>query len=223
MSTVDRQVIRVANRGFASNTYIYPTGADGRCIVIDPGVDTEAITDELERRALVPEAIFATHGHFDHLASAEPLRRKYSAPVHFHAADDRVARGSNLLMMALKLPNRMSMPEAYVAIEEGFVWSRGDVRVELIHTPGHTPGSSILVVGDLAFSGDTIYRDEVFLVRLPEQNKARLIRSIERAWDLLPDETMVHPGHGRGATFGEIKASNLPLRRMLAIPASEAS
>lgn len=223
MSTVDERVIRVTNRRFASNTYIYATGAGGRCIVIDPGIDVDAIEGELERQELVPEAIFATHGHFDHLAGAEPLRRKYSVPVHFHAADDRVARGSNLLMMALKLADRMMVPKDYVAIDEGLIWNHGDVRVELIHAPGHTPGSSILLVGGVAFTGDTIYRDDVFLVRLPEQDKGRLVRSIERAWDLLPDQTTVHPGHGAGGTFGQIKAFNLPLRRMLGIAEGQAS
>jgi hydroxyacylglutathione hydrolase len=208
-------VIRVSNTGFASNTYIHPLGMTGRCLVIDPGVDPDALDTALTQRALTPVAVFATHGHFDHLAGAEILRRKYSAQVHFHGADERIARGSNLLMMAMNVPHRMMMPAAYVPIEEGRVWDRDGVTVDAIHVPGHTPGSLVLRIGELAFSGDTLYRDDVFLVRLPEQDTARLTASIERLWDELPESTRVYPGHGGSADFAGIKASNAPLRRFL--------
>ena len=208
-------VIRVTNTGFASNTYIHALGTTGRCLVIDPGVDPDVLETALSEQDLTPVAVFATHGHFDHLAGAELLRRKYSAPVHFHGADERIARGSNLLMMALKLSQRMTMPADYVPIDEGRVWDQDGVTVDAIHVPGHTPGSMVLRIGDIAFSGDTIYRDDVFLVRLPEQDTARLTASIERLWDLLPGSTQLHPGHGGSANFAHVKASNAPLRTFL--------
>jgi glyoxylase-like metal-dependent hydrolase (beta-lactamase superfamily II) len=222
MDTSER-VVRVANGGFASNTYLYLSREPGHCIVIDPGLDLAAIEAALRRHAVVPDAVYATHGHFDHLAGAEPLRRAYDAPVHLHGADRRVAASSNLLMMALKLDRRMTVPEKFVAIDEGVTWEESGVRVEAIHVPGHTPGSCLLIVDGLAFTGDTIYRDDTFLVRLPEQDTPRLIRSIESVWNRLPDGALVYPGHGRAGTFGEIKAGNMPLRRLLGIDASPAA
>ncbi len=217
---VAERVVRIANGDFASNTYLYLSSVPGHCIVIDPGLDLAAIVAEFERRATVPDAVFATHGHFDHLASAEPLRRAFDAPVFFHEADGRVAAGSNLLMMALKLDRRMTVPEPFVAMGEGKVWDGEGGRVEAIHVPGHTPGSCLLLVDGLVFTGDTIYRDDTFLVRLPEQDKPSLVRSIERVWNLLPDGAMIYPGHGRAGTFGEIKSGNEPLRRLLGVAAT---
>jgi len=83
--------------------------------------------------------------------------------------------------------------------------------------PGHTPGSTILNVDGRLFSGDTIYRDDVWLTALPEQNRPQLIESVRRIWDVLPEAARVYPGHGGAATFGQIKQSNAPLRELLGL------
>jgi glyoxylase-like metal-dependent hydrolase (beta-lactamase superfamily II) len=207
----------------AANTYICETATPRECILIDPGLDREAIQAALDEAHLTPVAIFCTHGHFDHLGSAEYFRRKYSIDVHFHAADAKVAESSNFLMMALKLPSRIDVPEAHVAVIDGFVWSSGDDRVEILHVPGHTPGSTVVLFGGHAFTGDTLYRDDVWLGSLPGMNKTQLVESVRRLWDLLPDGTPIYPGHGGAALFGEIKRSNAPLRRMLGLTGAVAS
>jgi hydroxyacylglutathione hydrolase len=211
------RVVRITNRVVAANTYICQTATPRECILIDPGLDREAIEAALDEADLTPVAIFCTHGHFDHLGSAEYFRRKYSIDVHFHAADAKVARSSNFLMMALKLPSRISVPEAHVAVVDGSVWSSGDDRVEIVHVPGHTPGSAVVLFGGLAFTGDTLYRDDVWLGSLPGMNRTQLVESVRRLWDLLPDDTRIYPGHGGSAAFGEIKRSNAPLRQMLGL------
>ena len=218
MTSDTSKVIRVTNREVAANTYIGRTAVPGECILIDPGLDREAIEAALDKARLVPLAIFCTHGHFDHLGSAEYFRRKYAIDVHLHGADEKIARSSNFLMMALKLPYRMLVPEAHVAVTDGFVWSSGVDRVEFIHAPGHTPGSTVVLFDGHAFTGDTLYRNDVWLGSLPEANHYQLIQSVRRLWALLPDTTMLYPGHGGAAAFGEIKASNAPLRTLLELP-----
>jgi hydroxyacylglutathione hydrolase len=215
-------IVRVTNREFASNTYLVRTSTPGDCILVDPGLDREAIEAALVETGLVPIAIFATHGHFDHIGSAETFRRKYSVPLHMHAADGMIASRSNFMMMAFRMQSRIDVPEIFVAIEDGFVWSHGPDRVEAVHVPGHTPGSTILNVNGRLLTGDTIYRDEVWLTALPEQDRPLLVESLRRVWDVLPDAADVHPGHGGAASFGQIKQSNIPLRTMLGLVGSSA-
>lgn len=213
------RVFRVTNRVVAANTYICATATPGECILIDPGLDREAIEAALDEEHLTPVAIFCTHGHFDHLGSADNFRRKYSIDVHFHAADAKVAESSNFLMMALKVPSRISVPEAHVAVIDGFVWSSGNDRVEILHVPGHTPGSTVVRYNGMAFTGDTLYRDDVWLGSLPGMNRTHLVESVRRLWDLLPDDTRIYPGHGGSGAFDDVKRSNAPLRQLLGLPA----
>jgi glyoxylase-like metal-dependent hydrolase (beta-lactamase superfamily II) len=215
--TVPDPVIRVVNRQFSSNTYLYRTSVPGECVLIDPGLDREAIDSALADARLVPTAIFLTHGHFDHVGSAEHYRRTYSVDLHLHEADARIARSSNFLMMALKIADRIETPATFVPMADGFTWADGADRVEAVHVPGHTPGSTMLRVNDHVFTGDTVYRDDVWLTELPDGDQPKLVESVLRIWDALPEDAPVHPGHGGGASFGDIKQSNVPLRRLLGL------
>ena len=210
-------VIRVVNRGVAANTYICGLPSSTGCILVDPGLDRESIEAALDRSSLTPRAIFCTHGHFDHVGTAEHFRRKYQVDIHLHDADARTARAANFTMMALKMPWRIDVPETYVSIREGTGWTDGDTRVDVIHTPGHTPGSVVLLIGGRAFSGDTLYRQGVWLGSMPESDHAQLKASLHRLWESLPVDVIVYPGHGRSASFSEIQCSNAPLRELLGL------
>jgi hydroxyacylglutathione hydrolase len=216
-------VVRITNRGFASNTYLCRTSTAGQCIVIDPGLDTDAIDATLEREGLVPRAVFCTHGHFDHIGSVEHIRIKYDVPAHLHVSDAKVARSSNFLMMAFKIPGRVDVPRETRAMVAGLVWSDGSDKVECVHVPGHTPGSCVVRFGNHAFTGDTIYRDTIDLVSLPGEDRAALVRSIRELWERLPDDTEIHPGHGGGGEFGRVKRDNRALRRLVGLDPEEAS
>ena len=210
-------VIRVVNRGVAANTYLCRMESPGECLLVDPGLDREGIEEALERSQLTPRAIFCTHGHFDHVGTAEYFRRKYRIDVYLHEADARIARSANFTMMALKMPWRIDVPEATVSISEETAWMEGRTRVAIVHVPGHTPGSVVLLIDGRAFTGDTLYRQGVWLGSLPGSDHERLVNSLHRLWALLPDEVDVYPGHGRSATFGEIRESNARLRELLGV------
>jgi len=217
MDLVETPIIRVANRGVAANTYICRTAAPSECVLVDPGLDKESIEEALGRVKLTPRAIFCTHGHFDHIGSAEYFRRVYQIDVHLHDADTRIARAANFTMMALKMPWRVDVPASCVSIDEGAVWTDGDTRVEAIHVPGHTPGSVVLLIDGRAFTGDTLYRQGTWLGSMPETDHDQLVDSLRRLWMLLPEQMAIYPGHGRSARFGEIRRSNASLRELLGV------
>ena len=207
-------VTRVTNREVAANTYLSATEGSATCLLIDPGLDQEAIQATLTERGLRPSAIYCTHGHFDHLGSADHFSRHYDIPVYLHGADVKVARASNFRMLALKLPSRIVVPETFAALDDATAASDG---VSVVPAPGHTPGSVVLRIGAFAFTGDTIYRDDTWRMAWPEEDGELLEASIRRLWLDLPDETIVYPGHGGSATFGAIKQRNVPMRRMLGL------
>lgn len=213
-------VIRLTNRTLASNTWLVPLPEPGACVIIDPGLEDGLAERALEAAGLVPRAIIATHGHFDHLGVGETLRRRYGIPFHLHAADLKLARQANFLMTLCKIDARIVSPEVETPVG-GDGAARGgypDLPVGWIHAPGHTPGSCLVVVGDLAFSGDTIYRRGLDTLPLPGTDNNRMRASLLGLWDALDENIWIYPGHGAAAPFGDIKRHNLKLRAFLGLP-----
>ena len=206
--------LRVRGGVFESNTYLCPTSTDGECVVVDPGLDAAPIDTALAGAGLTPVAVLCTHGHFDHVGTARHFQERFGIPVYLHRADVKTAGSANFLLMAFKIPARVRLPE-FQLVDAGQPLRAGGVDVDWRHTPGHTPGSSVLTISGNAFTGDTLYRDGIGLVSLPGEDEAGLRHSLLGLWDALPDETVVHPGHGGSAPFGEIKRNNAALRRFL--------
>jgi hydroxyacylglutathione hydrolase len=208
--------LRVRNGVFASNSYLCPTSDPGCCILVDPGLDGPAIDTALTRSGLRPRAVFCTHGHFDHVGSSAEYQRRFDIPVYLPRADLRTARGSNFLMMAFKINARIALP-LFELVDDDCTLHLGTDEVRYLHTPGHTPGSSVVLFRGNAFTGDTLYRDGVGLVSLPGEDEGRLRQSILGLWARLPDDIQVHPGHGGAGPFGDIKRRNAALRRFVGL------
>lgn len=119
-------------------------------------------------------------------------------------------------MLSLKLQARITVPEVFASLDDGFE-PIGGCPVEIVHVPGHTPGSVVARIGGYAFTGDTMYRDDVWQMSWPEEDGDLLVASVRSLWSLLPDDTIIYPGHGGSATLGFIKERNAPMRRMLGL------
>ncbi|MEI6620770.1 MAG: MBL fold metallo-hydrolase [Actinomycetes bacterium] len=215
---VGEGVWRIRNRVVASNTYICRLEDRTECIVIDPGLDAESVHAGLRSLSQIPKAIFCTHGHFDHIGSAASLQKDHGATLYLHAADVRAAKSANFTMMIARVSGRITVPTVDALLAEGDRYSSGRDEVTVVHTPGHTPGSCCIRLKQYAFTGDTLYRDGVGLTNFPGEDSSQLLVSVAKLWNLLPDSTVVCPGHGGAAQFADLKRNNLPLRRLLSLP-----
>ncbi len=209
------QVTRIRNGIFSSNTYFYQIPNTNDCFVIDAGLDFQAIDTHLTEHKLNPVAVLCTHGHFDHLGSAQPVKEKYGAKIYLHKNDLKVSKAANFLLMACKIDHRISTPLVDFFIEGECETVIAGITVRWIQVPGHTPGSCFIQIADSIFTGDTLYKQAVGLSDFPGEDKDQLIKSILRIWDMVEDHLTVYPGHGGSDTFINIKNNNNPLRSLL--------
>jgi len=203
---------------FPSNSYIVASSVPVAAILIDSGLDGEAIETALDELGLIPSHLLCTHGHFDHLGSAASLQARFDIPVFLHAADEKIMRRNNFLLMAMGLPDRVTLPQLTFVEDGALVAEARGARFR--NTPGHTPGSCVIQIDQHWFTGDTVYARGVGLSKLPGERLSELRASIGALWNDL-QHYMVHPGHGPSAAGAEVKATNLALHAFLQLDGSQ--
>ncbi len=207
---------RVTSGTFPSNAYICEADVPGGCILIDAGLDGPAIDAEMAERGLRPYQVFCTHGHFDHAGSASFFQKKYDCQIFMHKADARTLKSSNFLLMVLRIPQKVDMPEV-TYIEDGFRIDIAGQPLTYMPTPGHTPGSCVLEFGSAWFTGDTLYSRGVGLSAMPGEDAEMLKESIHSLWDGLTAERIIYPGHGNSADGATICRENRALLKFLGL------
>lgn len=213
---VGERVWRVTGGAFPSNAYVCAAGTPGEAFVVDPGLDPQKIDGAAQALGLTVRQVFCTHGHFDHIGGASHFQAKYGAPVFLHAADFKVMKTGNFLLMVLKIDQRITLPEV-TAVDPALPPPMAGQRPVVFHpVPGHTPGSCFLQVGEQMFTGDSLYAQGVGLSDLPGENHDLLRKSLLAVWDDIPGGRLIHPGHGPSATFAEIRSKNRRLLEFLA-------
>lgn len=192
----------------ACNCYIVGDPATNQAIVIDPGGDIGRVTEGLEGHGLTVTAIVATHAHFDHLMAAESLRQLTGAPFYMHDSDKPLLdwyeeSGRMFLGLELGAPPAIDTPAG-----EGDVLRAGSTELQIIHTPGHSPGSITLASGDAIFSGDTLFAGSIGRSDLPGGDTHTLLGVIKEKLFAFDDHVAVYPGHGPATTVGTERSSN---------------
>lgn len=199
----------------ACNCSIFGDEASGEAIVVDPGDDVEEIQRILERHGLQVRAIVITHAHIDHIGGAHQLKTFTGAPVYLHPAD--LAVYDQLEMQAAWLglwpPPRVQVDRM---LAEGDQLKLGGVSFEVLHTPGHTPGSICLWIPaeKKLVAGDTLFRDSIGRTDLPGGDAEQILRSIRDKLLVLPEDTFVIPGHGPTTTLGRERQHNFFLQHL---------
>ena len=194
----------------ACNCSIVGDEATGEAVVIDPGDEVERVQEILTRHGLKAKYIVATHAHIDHVAGIEKLQRASGAAVLMHEGD--LPLYQNLTVQAAWLGVRPpGMVEVDQFLREGDALRWGSLQLEVLHTPGHSPGSlSLHLPGEhrRIFSGDTLFQGSIGRTDLWGGSFDQILRSIQESLLRFPDETPVFPGHGLATTIGEERESN---------------
>jgi glyoxylase-like metal-dependent hydrolase (beta-lactamase superfamily II) len=188
-----------------ANCYIVACEETLEGIVIDPGDEPDRIIEEIEDIEVV--AIVLTHAHFDHVGAAGDIKEKTGAPIAVHEADVGLYGGvkDQAAFWGYKLD---PLPAPDRLLSEGDIIEAGTLSFTVVHTPGHSPGSICLYVGNAVFTGDTLFAGSIGRTDFPGGSMSDMRESFRKLMRL-PDETLVFSGHGPGTTIGQERAENI--------------
>ena len=201
---MERQTIQVG--GFEVNCSIL--SENGKAWIVDPGQEGERLVRLLAEKRLTPAAILLTHAHFDHIGGIPALRQAFpELPVYVHE-NDKAVISHPLNQLPPEYPP-VGTIGCLEVLKLGGTTDVGGLSVEVIETPGHTPGGVCYHVPSekLLLSGDTLFAGSVGRTDLPGGDMATLMESL-RKLTVLPDDTTVIPGHGMFTTIGQEKRGN---------------
>ncbi len=188
------------------NCYIIGDDPTGKAAAIDPGGDADKIVSLLEANNLELSYIILTHGHGDHIGGVKELQEKTGAPLYIHRDDlsmikDKRKNYSVDMGMSIELTT-----DHFVA--DGDKLSLGNLKLEIIHTPGHSRGGICIKVNQVLFTGDTLFSNSIGRTDLIGGNHEQLVQSIKEKLMILSDEITVFPGHGPATRIGIERLTN---------------
>jgi hydroxyacylglutathione hydrolase len=178
-------------------------------VVVDPGDNIPEILSRLQKHGLTLRQIIVTHAHIDHVGGAALLRKSTGAPVVMNQQDLGLLGMMEMQAGWLGIPTpQVAPPDA--SAEDGLTIGLATLPAQVLHTPGHTPGSICLLFPDhhLLLAGDTLFAGSIGRTDLPGGDGQQILRSLRERLLVLPDSTHVVPGHGPETTIGEERQSN---------------
>jgi glyoxylase-like metal-dependent hydrolase (beta-lactamase superfamily II) len=203
---------RVESLPFGENTYIAHVDGRNDCIVVDPGFEPEPIIDYLTQHGLTPAAIVCTHGHFDHIAGNASLKERWPDCLIVIGAVDEPKLANPALNFSAGLGFHVTSPPADRTLREGERFDSAGIELDVHETPGHSVGHIVLVCKQVepwrVFGGDVLMNGSVGRTDFPDGSFAILRAAIHDKLFTLPDDTIVHPGHGPDTTIGHEKRTN---------------
>ena len=197
---------------FAENTYIAHLPGRKECVVVDPGIDPQAILDALSEADLQPTAILNTHGHADHIAGNGALKAAFpAAPLIIGQGDAyKLTDAEANLSAGYGMP--IVSPHADRTVSESDQIEFGGIEFDVLETPGHSPGHVVFVYKSaspwIVLGGDVLFQGSIGRTDFPDGSFDDLAASIHEKLFTMPDDTIVLPGHGDSTTIGDEKAMN---------------
>lgn len=193
--------------GMGTNCYLLSCPQTKKAILIDPGAGSKGILDWLKQKDVEISFILLTHGHYDHIGAVEDLRQELGVEVAVHEAD------AGMLVDPMKnlsgyMGKTAAIKPAEIILQDQQVLELGNLQLQVIHTPGHTPGSICLLTPDGLISGDTLFNGSVGRTDFPGGNMNNLLNSIQERIMVLDDDINVYPGHESITTIGKERLHN---------------
>lgn len=191
------------------NCYILAIADNSKAIIIDPGEEKDLIDKILNKHCLQPGLIINTHGHIDHIGCDD----KFAVPVYVHRLDLPLLKSTELNLSGLLMrPYSIDRETVIKTVEDGDIIELGGIKLEVIHTPGHTKGGICLLLNSampkILFTGDSLFYRSIGRTDFPGASQKALVKAIKEKLLQLPADTMIYPGHGPGSTLGAESENN---------------
>lgn len=197
--------------GMRTNCYIIIDEQTNRAMIIDPGGQPEKIMKVVDKNNLIVDYIVLTHCHADHIAALKEIREQTDARICIHRLDS-VGLFDEEYSLSDYVGVENPKMHAEIILDEGDILNVGSMKFKVIHTPGHTQGSICLYGEGIVFTGDTIFCGAWGRTDLPTSSFEDIIDSIVNKIMILPDETIIYPGHGKTTIVREEKEMYLELK-----------
>ncbi len=192
-----------------ANCYLIGCPDTLEAAVIDPGGDPPKIIEAIKANKLKVKYIINTHGHIDHIEANGKVQEATGAQILIHKNDAPMLTSPRLNLSTF-VGGNIASPAADWELQEGDEIKIGQqITLQVIHTPGHSPGSICLqCTGDILISGDTLFAGSIGRTDFPGGSYEQLIEGVREKLFVLPDAVVVYPGHGPSTTIGFEKKSN---------------
>ena len=194
---------------FAANCYIVGSTSTNQGMIIDPGADAGTIMRTVQQTGLSISIIVITHAHMDHVGAIREVQQKTNAKFAVHEAEKGFVFSTPMRMLtSLGVSPVKSPPRPDRLLKDGDLIDLGDLHFEVLYTAGHSSGGICLLGHGVVFSGDTLFKLGIGRTDFPGMSHERLMKSIREKLMVLPDETVVYPGHGPPTTIGDERRGN---------------
>lgn len=205
------QIHTIVSMPFAENTYVVWQPGQTDALVIDPGLEPEAILDFLTDNGLAPAAILNTHGHADHIAGNEAMKNAFPQAPLLIGVNDAPLLGDAVANLSAVFGVPLVSPPADQLLREGERIEFAGIPLDVLDIPGHSPGHIVFVYRaepTVVFGGDVLFRGGIGRTDFPGGSLSLLLSGIRGKLFPLPGDTVVYSGHGPVTTVGHEKRTN---------------
>ena len=190
-----------------TNCYLIADEETKNAVLFDAPAESNEILDYIEKHGLTLKKVLLTHAHFDHILALEEIIKKTGAELILHVKEDQYLKDPDLNLAGCRWAS-LNLPEADKLVNDGDLVLLDSLKIKVIHTPGHTAGSTCYLMDDILISGDTLFSGSIGRFDFPLGSFEDEIRSIKEKLMVLDDSVKVYPGHGFSTTIGKQRKEN---------------